>query len=197
MEELRDDRSGSTTIIVPPSCWSGQVVVPPSMQYGKEPVQFQGSRKDIHKEKELLTFFHLTGILGTEDDHLFLGEVDGHGGGRGHTGGEPVCREGASVVDDIVGVEALQLLSRRADEHVAHEEGVVGASADDADVDAVALVPSCVAVDDIDAVAGVQVVDRALAVDLPDLLEKQWLAEPYADCTARDRYGMVWYGIGV
>lgn len=116
------------------------------------------------------TLLHLTGVLGTKDDHLLLGEVDGNRGRRGHTSGESVGWEGTGVVDDIVGVEVLQLLSRRADKHVAHEEGVVGTSADNADVDPVALVPSGETIDDIDAASGVEVVDGTFSVDTPDLL---------------------------
>lgn len=63
----------------------------------------------------------------------------------------------------------LQILLGRANQHVAHEESVVGAGADDADAYPVALVPSCEAVDDVDAVAGVEVVNGTLAVDAPDL----------------------------
>lgn len=47
---------------------------------------------------------------------------------------------------------------------------MVGARADDADLDPVARVPSSVAVKDIDELAGVEVVDRALAVDLKRVL---------------------------
>lgn len=112
---------------------------------------------------------HFTGVLSTEDDHLLLGEVDGDGGARGHTSGVPVGGEATGVEDGVVGLEVLELLARGADKHVAHEEGVVGASADDADVDPVALVPAGETIDDIDAGAGVEVVDGTLAVNLPDL----------------------------
>ena len=46
---------------------------------------------------------------------------------------------------------------------------MVGAGADHAHVDPVALVPAGVPIDDVDAVASVEVVDRAFAVDAPDL----------------------------
>jgi hypothetical protein len=46
---------------------------------------------------------------------------------------------------------------------------VVGASADNATADTVALIPASIAVDDIDAVTGVQVVDSTLTVDAPNL----------------------------
>ena len=115
------------------------------------------------------TLLHLTGVLGSQDDHLLLGEVDGDGGGRGHTLSEAVGGERTGVVDDIVGVEVLELLGRGADEHVAHEEGMVGASADNTDADAVSLIPAGETINDVDAVAGVEVVDSTLTVDPPDL----------------------------
>jgi hypothetical protein len=46
---------------------------------------------------------------------------------------------------------------------------VVGARAHDAHLDAVLLVPAGIAVDDVDAVPRVEVVDGALAVNFPDL----------------------------
>lgn len=63
----------------------------------------------------------------------------------------------------------LEFLLGRADQHVAHEEGVISARADDAHADPVALIPACKAVDDVDAIPGVEVVDGTLAVDAPDL----------------------------
>ena len=117
----------------------------------------------------LTHLLHLAGILRSEDDHFLLGEVDGDGGRRSHAGGISVGREGAGIVDDIVGVEAFQFFARRADEHVAHEEGMVGAGADHAHVDPVALVPASISIDDVDAVAGVEIIDRTFAVDAPDL----------------------------
>jgi hypothetical protein len=115
------------------------------------------------------TLLHLTGVLSTEDDHLLVGEVNSHGGGRGHTLCEAVGGERAGVVDDIVGVEVLKVLARGTDQHVAHEESVVGTSANNANADAVALIPAGVTIDDIDAVTGVEVVDSTFTVDTPDL----------------------------
>ena len=46
---------------------------------------------------------------------------------------------------------------------------MVRAGAHYTDADPVALVPSCEAVDDVDALAGVEVVNGTLAVDAPDL----------------------------
>lgn len=115
------------------------------------------------------TLLHLTSVLGTEDDHLLVGEVNGHGGGRGHTLSEAVGGERASVVDDIVGVEVSKLLARGADQHVAHEKSMVGTGADNANADTVALIPAGVTIDNIDAVTGVEVVDSTLTVNAPDL----------------------------
>lgn len=115
------------------------------------------------------TLLHLAGVLGTKDDHLLFGKVDGDGSGGGHALGPSVCGEGSGVVDDIVWMEGLELLARGPDEHVAHEEGMVGTGADDSDADSVALVPAGIAVNDIDAVSGVEVVDSTFSVDSPDL----------------------------
>lgn len=116
------------------------------------------------------TLLHLTGVLSTQDDHLLVGEVDGNGCGGGHTLSEAVGRERTSIVDDIVGVEVLQLLLGGADKHVAHEQSMVSTGADDTDTDAVTLVPAGETIDNIDAVASVQVVNSALTVDTPDLI---------------------------
>lgn len=63
----------------------------------------------------------------------------------------------------------FKLFSRRADQHVAHEESVVRAGADNADAYPVALIPSGKSINDINAVPGVEVVDSTLTVDTPDL----------------------------
>lgn len=66
-------------------------------------------------------------------------------------------------------MEVLELLSCRSDKHVSHEESMVGASADDSDLDAVLLIPAGETIDNIDAASGVEVVDSTFSVDLPDL----------------------------
>lgn len=48
---------------------------------------------------------------------------------------------------------------------------MVGTSADDTNANPVALVPAGEAIDDVDAVPGVEVVDGTLTVDTPDLDE--------------------------
>lgn len=44
---------------------------------------------------------------------------------------------------------------------------MVGTGADDSDVDPVSLVPSCISVDNVNSVSGVEVVDGSFSVDLP------------------------------
>jgi hypothetical protein len=63
----------------------------------------------------------------------------------------------------------LQLLSPRSDQHVAHEESMVSTGAHHANAYPVALVPSSISINNVDAVPGVEVVNRTLAVDSPDL----------------------------
>ena len=88
------------------------------------------------------TLFHLSSVLGTEDNHLHALEVDLDGGGRGHTGSETVGRELAGIVNNKVGLaKLLELVLGGTDEHVVHEEGVVGSCANDSDLDAVLGVP--------------------------------------------------------
>ena len=63
----------------------------------------------------------------------------------------------------------LKLLWPRPDEHVPHEESMVGTSANNPDVDPVAFVPSCKSINDVNAATGVQVVNSTFSVDPPDL----------------------------
>jgi hypothetical protein len=116
------------------------------------------------------SFFHFPSILSTKDNHLLVLEVESNGCRRGHTASVSVGGESTGVVDGVVGLEVLQLLLGGADQHVAHEESMVGTSADNADAYPVALVPAGESIDDVDAVAGVEVVDSTLTVDAPDLV---------------------------
>lgn len=65
----------------------------------------------------------------------------------------------------------LQFFSLRSDEHIAHEERMVGTRADDADLDLVFLVPSCETVHNVNSISRVQVVNGTFAVDSPDLIK--------------------------
>lgn len=63
----------------------------------------------------------------------------------------------------------LKLLPRGADKHVSHEQCMVRSGADDAHVDSITFVPTGKAIDNIDPISGVEIVDRTLSVDSPDL----------------------------
>jgi len=105
------------------------------------------------------TLLHFTSILSAEDNHLHALEIDFNGGGRAHTLGKTVGRELTSIVDDKVGLaKVFELLLSWANEHVVlrhvrnnmkgdwrtmtyHEKGMVSASTDDSDLDAVFGIP--------------------------------------------------------
>lgn len=52
---------------------------------------------------------------------------------------------------------------------------MVGTRADDAHLDTVALIPAGKTIDDVDAVAGVEIVNGTFSVDAPNL-ERKWSA---------------------
>jgi hypothetical protein len=58
---------------------------------------------------------------------------------------------------------------------------MVGTSADDTDVDAVALVPAGKAINDVDTIPSVEIVDCTLSVDSPDLFAGQYTVMSYVD----------------
>lgn len=77
---------------------------------------------DIMHERED-TLLHLSGVFGSEDDHLHPLEVDLDGRGRGHSGREAVGWELAGVVDCEVGLSiGLELSLGGSDEHVVLQE---------------------------------------------------------------------------
>ena len=61
--------------------------------------------------------------------------------------------------------KAGELLLRRADEHGVHEQRVIRPRADDADFDAVFRIPAGEAVETVEPLARVEVVEGALAID--------------------------------
>lgn len=63
----------------------------------------------------------------------------------------------------------LKIFTVRSDEHIPHEQSMVGTGADNSDFDLILLVPSCKSVDDVDTVSGIQVIDSSFSVDSPDL----------------------------
>lgn len=66
-------------------------------------------------------------------------------------------------------MEVFEVLSLRSNEHISHEESVVGTSADDSNLDPILFVPSCKAVYNVDTISGVQVINGTFSVDSPDL----------------------------
>ena len=46
---------------------------------------------------------------------------------------------------------------------------MVGSGTDDSNIDTISLIPSSKAIDNVDSVSGVQIVDSAFPVDFPDL----------------------------
>lgn len=92
-----------------------------------------------------------------------------HGIKEWHRAYVPIRGEGTAIVDDIIRMKVLEFRLGRTDQHVAHEESMVSASADDTHAYPVALIPSRKAINNIDAVPGVEVVDSTLTVDAPDL----------------------------
>lgn len=115
------------------------------------------------------TFLHFSCILSTEDDHFLVREVYGYRGSRSHALGISIGREGSSVINSIIRMEMLEVFPVWSDEHVAHEESVIGPSTNDSNFDSVFLVPSCKPVDNVDAIPRVQVIDCSLSVNPPDL----------------------------
>ena len=66
-------------------------------------------------------------------------------------------------------MEVFEIFAFGSDEHVSHDESMVGTSTHDSDLDSVLLIPSCKAVDNVDAVSCVQVINGTFTVDSPDL----------------------------
>jgi hypothetical protein len=86
--------------------------------------------------------FHFTGVFSSEDDHLHTFKVDLDGGGGAHAFGKTIGGELTGVVNDEIGFAKVgELLFCGTDEHVVHEEGMIGSSANDADFDPVFGMP--------------------------------------------------------
>lgn len=69
---------------------------------------------------------------------------------------------------------------------------MVCAGTDNADLDPVALVPSCETIDDIDSAAGVEVVDGTLSVDTPDLISIVSLEQAFSAACHAKTFSRVW-----
>ena len=118
----------------------------------------------VHHGKD--AFFHLAGVLRAEDHYLapLKREIDARL--RGHVRGVAIGRETPRVEDHVVRLAELgQLLAGGANQHVVHEEGMVGALADHPHLDPVLGIPAGKAVDHVEPFPGIQVVEGPLAVD--------------------------------
>ena len=80
---------------------------------------------------------------------------------------------------------SCEFLLRRTDQHGVHEQRVIGPRADDAHLDAVARIPAGKAVEAIEPVARVEVVERALAVDFEGALVAWDVDRPPPDVVLR------------
>ena len=101
----------------------------------------------VHNGEDSL--LHLTGVLGAEDDHLAQLEVQRHCGVIDHIGDVLVGSEFTSVEDIVVSTAReipVELGLCGSNQHVGHEEGVVGAGADDSDLDSFIEVPAGISV---------------------------------------------------
>ena len=112
---------------------------------------------------------HLSGIFCAEDDHFLISKVNCDGRSRGHALGVSVGWERPGIVDGIIGVEMLEIFRVRADEHVAHEKGMIGSGADHPNLDPIFLVPSRKTIHYVDSISGVEIIDSTLAINSPDL----------------------------
>ena len=104
----------------------------------------------VHQREDAL--FHFAGVFGAEDDHLAPLEADVDAGARGHLMRVRIGGKLPGVVDHVVGLaEIRQLFGRGTDQHVAHEQRMVGPSTDHADLDPVTRVPAGETIDDVQA----------------------------------------------
>ena len=66
-------------------------------------------------------------------------------------------------------MKVVQFFPRWADEHVSHEQGMVGSGADNSNIDPIAFVPAGITVNHINTVSGVQIINCTFPVDFPHL----------------------------
>ena len=122
----------------------------------------------VHQREDAL--FHLTGVLGAEDDHLVGFQVQRHAGVGVDALDVRVRRKLAGIEDGEVRLaELVELGVARPPKHVVHKQRVVGAAGHDPDLPVVVAVPSGKRVDHVEAILLVQIVDRPVAVRLEGL----------------------------
>ena len=100
------------------------------------------------------TLLHLTSVRCAQDNELLGREVDGYGSLVADVFDLGVGNELARVHDREIGTAVREVLLDRleiaTDQHLLHEEGVVGSAGDHTCLDPVLFIPACVAIDDED-----------------------------------------------
>ena len=100
------------------------------------------------------TLLHLASVRGAQDNELLGREVDGYGSLVADVLDLRVGDELARVHDCEVGAAVREVLLDRlefaTDQHLLHEEGVVGSAGDHTCLDPVLFIPAGVAIDDED-----------------------------------------------
>ncbi len=107
----------------------------------------------------------------------------------------------AGVVDDVIGLaEIRKFFSRWADQHVAHEEGMISAGTNDAYLQAIARVPTGKTIAHVKLfAAGVEIIDSTLAIDNKHLLvefDVDWSPPNVAAAVGDDRQCVCRAGCG-
>ena len=117
----------------------------------------------VHDREHAL--LHLASVFRAQDHLLAALERQVDARAAGHLRRQRVRRKLTGVVDHVVGrAELVEFVQRGPDQHVVHEEGVVGAAAQHADLQPAGWIPAGVAVAHVDLVPRVEVVDGPLAV---------------------------------
>jgi len=151
--------------------------------------------KVVHDGEDSL--FHLAGVLAAEDHHLPLLKVEADCHISSHVRDVLVGHELSGVENVVIcaiGEVLLEFRGGRPDEHVGHEESVVGTSAHDSDSDAVLRAPSCVPINNIDLPSGVQVAFRQPCQDLERFSSDRSVYVPPGNLTLTD--GVIDDGLG-
>ena len=117
----------------------------------------------VHDGEDAL--LHLSGVFGTEDDHLAVLEADSNRGLASNAFSKRVGRELASINDgEIWLTKALYLFFGRTNKHVVHEKSMVGTSTDYTDLETVLGIPAGISIKNINLVAGIEVFNSILAI---------------------------------
>lgn len=112
------------------------------------------------------TLLHLSGILGTKDDHFHTFKVDLDGSCGAHTLGETIGRKLTGVVDDKIWFSKVcQFFLGGANKHVVHEESMVGSGTNNPDFNTVFRIPAGEAIKDIYVLASIQIINSSFAVN--------------------------------